>query len=129
MSNFYKTLLGIKTNEELYGIDKQPPEQCPKINEIQGVLNDESHNVYEQIKELERQHPEYDTETLDWVAHNTKFLNKNLEELREAIEALRAWGEQWKSLALKAMDKTGTHKEHLSDKAFLRIEKTETTYK
>jgi hypothetical protein len=95
-----KKELNAKTSEDLFGISKQPKEQCPLIDKVLCELEAESRNIkyaYWNLKDIEEAEPYLSD--LDWAEYNLRNMDGNLEELRTNITNLRTWGEEWKDFA------------------------------
>ncbi|OYT14778.1 MAG: hypothetical protein B7C24_16465 [Bacteroidetes bacterium 4572_77] len=90
------------TSEEILDIAKPPLYQCSKIDSF--ILNGKC------IKETGFWgQQETDVKTLQECLANVESdafeIEKNFEELREALEDLRLWGQEWKVLAKQMIRK------------------------
>lgn len=85
------------TNEERYGIIKQPPPTCPII--------DSNIKLVSNCKKYLNGSKKFSIEELqDAISDVVYDLDKiDLEEIRKNVEAIREWGEQWKKLALDSI--------------------------
>ena len=98
--NKIKKDLNAKTSEDLFGISKQPKDQCPLIDKVLSELQGESENIkyaWLNLQDVEQAEPYLSD--LDWAIYNLRNMDGNLEELRTNITNLRTWGEEWKVLA------------------------------
>lgn len=98
--NKIKEDLDIKTSEDLFGISKQPKEQCSSIDKIISQLVDSSKEikaVWQYLRDVKE--AESCLSTLDWAEYDIRNLESNMEEIRTNIEKLRYWGEEWKDFA------------------------------
>lgn len=93
------------TSEELFGIEPQKEEQCPKIDEVIKEVAAEAKNVKDVYDDL-RGVPEAEDyiSGLDWAAYNLRNLDGNMEGIRTNIVELRGWGQGWKDLAIKLIE-------------------------
>lgn len=121
--NKIKKELNVETSEDLFGISKQPKEQCPLIDKVLSELEAESKNIkysWENLKDIEEAEP-YLSE-LDWAEYNLRNMDGNLEELRANITNLRTWGEEWKDLAKYLLNERKDFIDLLEQKYAVRLE-------
>lgn len=89
----------VKNTEELFCIDPVPVHQCPSIDTIcQAISNIESSaNVsrYDKRDEEER---------LSDISWEIRGLERSIEEIRDAVEDVRRWGQEWKDLAKRIIE-------------------------
>jgi len=88
------------TSEEKYEISPQPPVSCPIAAEATEAMKRVLGEVdgYQRVESVEVL---YD---ILWnVEYHGSGITEKIEELRRANEAIRDWGEQWKTLA-KSLD-------------------------
>ena len=85
------------TSEVRLGITKQPADSCPLINEALGALKEADAHLRKPDTEYPDQ-MESDMSDAEWHIDQAK---SKLEEIREANEKIRAWGQEWKDLAKK----------------------------
>ncbi|PLR99542.1 hypothetical protein [Bacillus sp. T33-2] len=90
---------GVETTEEIFDIDIPPEHQCPKIDKVIKTINEVNkqanvgrHDEFEDLKDK-----------LKSIEYDISGLDDDVEELREAIESVRKWGQQWKELAKKVI--------------------------
>lgn len=76
---------------QLFGIDEPPGYQCGNINYCRNLLQ----TIENDVKDLRTNS---NTTSIDTVQSNLSSLHEKLENLREAIKALRLWGYEWRSL-------------------------------
>ncbi len=121
--NKIKEELNVETSEDLFGISKQPKEQCPLIDKVLSELEAESKNIkysWQNLKDIEEAEP-YLSE-LDWAEYNLRNMDGNLEELRTNITNLRTWGEEWKDLAKYLLNERKEFIDLLELKYAIRLE-------
>ena len=90
------------TSEEIYGITKQPPPTCPLIDEALKEVE----RCQKRIMRYEKSDEDELRDMLSDVESNLGSVSGYgksglLEDIRERVEAIRAWGEEWKQLALE----------------------------
>lgn len=90
------------TSEELYGITKQPPPTCPLIDDALKEVN----GCQKRIRNYERADEDELRDMLSDVESNlgtvSGYRNSGLlEDIRQRVEEIRAWGEEWKRLAIE----------------------------
>lgn len=83
------------TSEQRLGISPQPPESCPIVDGILGVVeNIRATSRFYDVRGLPAS-----ASTMRRIAHEVELLRRDLESLRAANEAIRRWGQEWKDLA------------------------------
>ena len=91
-----------KTSEELLQFTKQPEETCPEINRAIVKIKDAQ-------KEIKWTRNEYDIERLRSAITDIEWdidgLENSFEYCRSQCQELRAWGQDWKDLCKKLIDK------------------------
>ncbi len=96
-----------KTSEERHDIMAQPQDTCPMIDKVIGVIDE-----IEKEANIGR-HDEDDvdalTAKLSSIETSINFpfrdgVRERLEEIRENASNIRAWGQEWKDLALQLLD-------------------------
>lgn len=92
------------TSEDVFGIFSPPENQCPSIDSII-----QYHNYG--MNELEES---FGIDDIDGVFKNVREAQKYLgglvdeiESVREAIENIRNWGQEWKDLAKELIESEG----------------------
>lgn len=85
------------TNEERYGIIKQPEATCPMIDKNLNLIGrcKKSLNGYKKFSMGEVE------DTFFSISYDLDKID--LEMVRKNVEAIREWGEQWKKLALDSI--------------------------
>ena len=89
-----------QTSEDLYGISPQPAPTCPMIDEIIRQLDDAEAHIrgYQKCEdpaELREMIELVERELFSWDTPKS-----TLEKIREHVESIRAWGEEWKQACL-----------------------------
>lgn len=93
-----------ETSEERHGITPQPPPGCPLIDDAISAMDKvlrKTHN-YEKCKhecDIEELHAmlwEVEYTVSDYCGRGNK-----LDAIRQRLEEVRAWGEEWKQYALE----------------------------
>jgi len=90
------------TSEEKYGISEQPDDTCPLINHAQDCIKDmmntfPSSRMMRNADEEELRGMLQDAEeTVNWEGEKA---DEKLEEIRERVTKIRAWGQDWKDFA------------------------------
>ena len=101
-----KQNLSAETTEQLLDISAQPEEQCPFINKIIDAINSGRKEIESLAKDLSRiEGAESIASDIDWQSSYYLDLNKELEQIRKQIIAIRAWGQEWKDLSKKLLEK------------------------
>jgi len=94
------------TSEYVLGITEPPEYQCPKIDEVIkdiGSIEKEVDNAKDYLRNEEYDDVQWH---LDSVNHDLYGLANEVEEIRTAIEEVRAWGQEWKNLAKRLINET-----------------------
>jgi hypothetical protein len=120
-----KERLKAKTSEELFGINEQPEQNCPKVDE--GIGN--WYYVKREIEYCCRQLKQCDTveeaekigSDIDWKLESLDIV-KEYEELRRQCEKLRAWGQGWKDIAKKLIEEKTDASGLLADRFYVLLE-------
>ena len=87
-----------KTSEEIFEISKQPEATCPMIDKIITAI--------ESVEKLVKK-PRYGWEGVDVedllsdVEYELFGLASDMEEIRDNVELIRTWGQEWKIEATK----------------------------
>ena len=85
-----------KTSEEKLGIDKPLEHQCPKIDKLIKAAQGVETGIRDALNCDDFDDMRSNVEDADWYAGDIEV---GIEELRESLEAVRSWGEQWKNIA------------------------------
>lgn len=93
----YKELLSEETNEDRFGIIKQPKDTCPMIDELIKKIR----RIQSDIKGYSKAEPEELMEMVDNVDTETSYFESDLEEIRTNAQAIRSWGNEWKQKAIE----------------------------
>lgn len=88
------------TSEQLFGITKQPEQQCPQIDEVIRGFKAMNQTVNGRCKDLYS----LDVDGVDSIARDIEWdvdldLEAQMEALRRQVEQLRSWGQGWKDTA------------------------------
>jgi len=83
------------TSEHIFGVSIQPPDTCPMINSIQSDIKKalyalKGYERWEDIDELKS--------ALEDIEYRLGSLDSELEDVRKNVEAIRAWGQEWKDI-------------------------------
>ncbi len=97
----YKQKHNIKTSEDLFDISEPPEYQCKKIDS----LIDKVKIIYKVSRGYERMDEDELKSVLSDVSWEFDGMDREIEELREAIENLRQWGYEWKEFAKELIEK------------------------
>ena len=90
-----------KTSESILGIPKPPDHQCPNIDKYVGYANAIESAIHDALRCDELEDMKSNVEDADWHASDIKGC---FEDLRENMELLRDWGQQWKDLAKELIE-------------------------
>lgn len=103
----YKNKFNKSTSESLFGIIDQPENQCPLINNGLKIWYNTERDIKSLIRDLSRidsiEEAEDIASDIDWSIGSLDIV-KEYEELRSKCQQIRAWGEDWKSLAKKLIE-------------------------
>lgn len=101
-----KQKLSVETTEQLLDISEQPQEQCPFIDKIINAINSCRKEIESLAKDLSRiEGAESIASDIDWSSSYYLDLNKEMEDIRKQIIAIRAWGQEWKDLSKSILEK------------------------
>ena len=101
-----KQKLSVETTEQLLDISEQPQEQCPFVDEIINSINSCRKEIESLAKDLSRiEGAESIASDIDWQSSYYLDLNKEMENIRKQIIAIRAWGQEWKDLSKSILEK------------------------
>lgn len=102
-----KSELGIGvTSENALGISIPPEFQCSNIDQVIkniGSIEKEVDNARDYLRNEEYDDVQWH---LDSANHDLYGLASEVEEIRTAIEEVRAWGQEWKDLAKRLINET-----------------------
>ena len=90
-----------ETTEKLFGFPSPPEYQCGNIDALIKKMSEAeklSNYRYEDEEELKGK--------LDDINYIVRYLEDDLEEVRSAIELLREWGQSYKDLLKRVVDKS-----------------------
>lgn len=90
---------GAETTEELFGFDAPSEHQCDHINKIIKKCN----KIYDYSRYTAMDDEGSMRDKLDDINYDANGFDDEIEELRTAIESVRAWGNEWKNLCKKLM--------------------------
>ena len=120
-----KDKLEAKTSEELFGIDEQPEQNCPKVDNGIKAWYSVQRDIEEYCKDLNRCDTVYEAEKIggdiDWLIGSLDVVEE-YEELRKQCEKIRAWGQGWKDIAKKLIEERSDVSNLLADKFFVLLE-------
>lgn len=89
-----KELNNCATTEQLFFIDHPPDYQCPNIDEILKSLS-----YIEKFAKIPNHYDEDDlVDKLQQIDMELYGLDGKIEDLREAIDLVRQWGDAWKDV-------------------------------
>ena len=101
-----KQKLSVETTEQLLDISEQPQKQCPFIDKIINAINSGRKEIERLVKDLSRiEGAESIASDIDWQASYYLDLNKEMEDIRNQIISIRAWGQDWKDLSKSILEK------------------------
>lgn len=84
------------TNEETFKVREQPSPTCPMIDGLIKRVN----WIERQIKGYNAAEENELREMVDSVDTEISYFTDNLEKIRSHVETIRAWGQDWKEIAL-----------------------------
>ncbi len=92
------------TSEALLGLPEPPAYQCDFITElvkkVEGIESEIS-RAHDYLRDEKIEDAEHYTSSALWDVRNVA---DEIESLRAQIEAVRAWGQEWKDLAKKMLN-------------------------
>jgi hypothetical protein len=121
-----KNHLNIDYSEELFGIEKELPYQCPRIDSfISDIRAMQSH--ISRLKELMNDDENgnnkiYIKREFVIIEEYQDTLKDSFEEVRKACDSLRSRGEGWKKLARNLFDEVPNNKRFVDEKYRDKIE-------
>ena len=89
------------TSESILGIPKPPDHQCPDIDGYVNNANIIESAISDALKCDELEDMKSNVEDADWHASDIKGY---FEDLRENMDLLRQWGQEWKDLAKRLIE-------------------------
>lgn len=107
----------VSTSEELFGIFKTPEMNCSYIDDAISEVLQLSKDIKLEISYLDI--PKEDISNVEYYTEKVIDCNDKFNELRFRLERLRAWGENWKSLAKSIFEVLSEEEQ----KNFLNIKK------
>jgi len=123
-----KQELCIETSEELFGIDLQPDEQCPKIDKYLSINDNAINWVTEYVKDIKKTEDLDDiykyADDIEWELDSLNA-ESSLEEIRNKCGSVRYWGQQWKDLAKKLLNERESLIDLVGDKYLSAFESLE----
>ena len=120
-----KSKLDLDSSEELFGIEIEVPQQCPKINSFIDdikVMRDHINRLSELINDNENNSNRiYIERECNIIKEYEKVLIESFEEVRDACQSLRTRGEGWKRLARNLFDNIPYNKKYVDPKFLKQI--------
>lgn len=120
-----KDKLEAKTSEELFGIDEQPEQNCPKVDKGIKAWHSVQRDIEGYCKDLKRCDTVDEAENIgsdiDWAIGSLDVVEE-YEELRKQCEKIRAWGQGWKDIAKKLIEERSDVSDLLADKFSVLLE-------
>ncbi|MGG4267400.1 hypothetical protein [Peribacillus simplex] len=99
--NKLKIINDVGCSEELFDIEQPAEYQCPKIDSLI-----KSMSLMESLTKVTNHTDEDDMRSqLSDIEHEVYGIDSQLEELREAIESVRTWGESWKKVVKNLIER------------------------
>lgn len=92
------------TTEQLFYIESPPEFQCEKMDRINEFTNKalkEINNAQSNLYDEEYSDAHGDVDDAEYYLN---YIEDTVEELRSEIEALRAWGKEWKEFAKRLIN-------------------------
>lgn len=83
------------TSETLYGITEQPSPTCPMIDEAIASLR----KALKSLSGWKKMDEEQLKDACDYAEWHLSNAEGEMEQVRDHVESVRAWGQQWKDLA------------------------------
>ena len=119
-----KAKLEVSTSEKLFGIEEQPEQSCPKIDEGIRAWYSVQRDIEGYCKDLKRCDTVEEAETIggdiDWAIGSLDIVEK-YEELRKQCERIRTWGQGWKDLAKYLLERQENISNFLADEFYLKL--------
>ncbi|WEG18599.1 hypothetical protein PQ478_08955 [Alkalihalophilus pseudofirmus] len=101
----HKKLNDYNTSEEMLMITPPEKHQCDKVDQIvKELINIEKVSV---IGRYDAGDIENLMDKLDDIQRSSDGLEKEVEEVRAALEMVREWGQDWKNFAKKLVNENG----------------------
>jgi hypothetical protein len=120
-----KHKLDLNHSEELFGIEIEIPQQCPKINSFIDdikAMRDHINRLSELIDDNENNTNKiYIERECNIIKEYEKVLIESFEEVRDACQSLRTRGEQWKQLTRNLFDNIPYNKKYIDPKFLKQI--------
>ncbi len=89
------------TSEEKLGFDSPIEHQCPKIDTLVKAAKEIESAINHALKCDDVDDMRLNVEDADWYAGD---IESGFEELRDALDNVRQWGQQWKELAKELIE-------------------------
>lgn len=92
------------TSEALLGLSEPPAYQCDNITDLVHkvtCIESEIDRAHDYIRDEKYEDAEHHAHSALW---DIKDVANEIEELRAQIDAVRAWGQEWKDLAKKMLN-------------------------
>lgn len=114
--NQLKEKYGVQKSEGLFGIDSPPDYQCDIIDKAVKNIQTAERDISNALKDLSKEENinQGYVSDIEWSVRDM-YCIETLESLRKTIEALRAWGNEWKSLAKHLLDSKENIEDFVSD--------------
>jgi hypothetical protein len=96
----YKIEHKINRSEDIFDISNPPEYQCKKIDE----LVDKVKSIHKRSSKYDRMEEDELKDALFDINWESDGLEKEVEELRTAIENVRQWGQEWKDFCKKLIE-------------------------
>ena len=120
-----KEKLEAKTSEELFGIDEQPGQNCPKVDKGIKAWYSVQRDIEGYCRDLKRCDTVDEAEKIGgdiaWAIESLDVVEE-YEELRKQCEKIRAWGQGWKDIAQKLIEERADVSDLLADKFYVIFE-------
>ena len=120
-----KHILGADTSEKLFGFREQPEENCPKVDLGKKAWYSAKCDIGGYCTDLKRcdsiEQAENIGDDIEWIIERLD-IDGEYEELREQCANIRAWGQEWKNIAKKLIEKQSDVSELLADEFFTKLE-------
>lgn len=115
-----KSLFNLEHSEELFGIEKELPYQCPRIDSF--ITDIEAMNEHINRLDLLISNNEnninkiYIERECNIIKEYNSVFKESFEEVRKSCESLRTRGEGWKRLARNLFDLVPNNKKYIDPK-------------